>query len=146
MSIRQQIVDAIKARLGDISIANGYSFDMTTAKVTEWRDTPIQEDVDTHGVDIRDIQASRTSQDDDEQQWQLVTELEFFEIGDASPSLVRQRVQDITTALSTLDEEDFVQGAYLEDVEIDVARLKKRRTSAVLITVVVHYYADEWEI
>lgn len=146
MSIRQQIVDAIKTRLGDISIANGYSFDMTTAKVTEWRDTPIQEDVDTHGVDIRDIQASRTSQDDDEQQWQLVTELEFFEIGDASPSLVRQRVQDITTALSTLDEEDFVQGAYLEDVEIDVARLKKRRISAVLITLIVHYYADEWEI
>lgn len=146
MSIRQQIVDAIKTRLGDISIANGYSFDMIAAKVTEWRDTPIQEDVDTHGIDIRDIQASRTSQDEDEQQWQLVTELEFFEIGDASPSLVRQRVQDITTALSSLDEEDFVQGAYLEDVEIDVARLKKRRITAVLITLIVHYYADEWEI
>ena len=146
MSIRQQIVDAIKARLSDISIANGYSFDMTAAKVTEWRDTPIQEDVDTHGIDIRDVQASRTSQDDDEQQWQLVTELEFFEIGDLSPSQVRQKVQDITTALSTLDEEDFVQGAYLEDVEIDVARLKKRRISAVLITLIVHYYAEEWEI
>ena len=146
MSIRQQIVDAIKARLSDISIANGYSFDMTAAKVTEWRDTPIQEDVDTHGIDIRDVQASRTSQDDDEQQWQLVTELEFFEIGDLSPSQVRQKVQDVTTALSTLDGEDFVQGAYLEDVEIDVARLKKRRISAVLITMIVHYYAEEWEI
>lgn len=146
MSIRQNIVDAIKTRLADISIANGYSFDMTAAKVTEWRDTPIQEDVDTHGIDIRDFQASRTSQDDDEQQWQLILELEFFEIGDASPALVRQRVQDITTTLSTLDEEDFVQGAYLEDVEIDVARLKKRRISAVLITLIVHYYADEWEI
>ena len=146
MSIRQDIVDAIKTRLADISIANGDSFDMTAARVTEWRDTPIQEDVDTHGIDIRDFQASRTSQDDDEQQWQLILELEFFEIGDASPALVRQRVQDITTTLSTLDEEDFVQGAYLEDVEIDVARLKKRRISAVLITLIVHYYADEWEI
>lgn len=40
MSVRQKIIDAVRARLGTIRIANGYTTDIG-AVVLEWQTTPI---------------------------------------------------------------------------------------------------------
>jgi len=40
MSVRQQIIDAVRARLATIRIANGYNSEIG-ANVLEWQTTPI---------------------------------------------------------------------------------------------------------
>lgn len=144
MTIRQSIVDAIKAQLLGISTSEGYSFDIN-GRVTEWRDIPIDEKTEDRGIDIRDTVASRTDEED-EQRWLMSVEIELFEVGDTSPAEVRQMTQDIITAVSGVKDEDYVEGVFVVDAEMDVAKLKHKRISAVMITFGVHYYADDWEI
>lgn len=85
---RQQILDALAARLATILIANGYKTDMGS-HVEEWDTVPLDQNVETIQVEYRDEGGTRGYEAVGEHLHTL-------------PVTFRIRVKDNTTALATL--------------------------------------------
>ena len=138
--IENQIITAITGNLADITQVNGYSFDLTG--VFEWRESDLDES-ELDAVEIRDI--SNEPYEDDELQHLLVIEATLVSAGGTTPAVHRQRVQDVITALSLIENESFVVGAMFMGSDKDSEKQKKRYLKT-MIRLGVIYQAERWEI
>ena len=98
MSVEQDIMTQVLANFNNISIANGYSFDIN-GHVYEWRDSDIPESI-IRAIVVRDIHEEIVDQDD--QMHRLELEITAFAYGNTGPALIRAMKQDILTAFSLI--------------------------------------------
>ena len=142
MTTRQKIVDKIVGNLKDISIANGYSLDIND-HVWEWRDTILSEN-EIPGIIIRDI--SDIISDQDEQEHTLIFEIvALASEGNNSTKIIRNLTQDVLTAFSLIEKENYICGANYLNSEMEVEQLKKRY-AAILMSFSISYFEDIWSI
>ncbi|GAF85152.1 unnamed protein product [marine sediment metagenome] len=97
-SVRQQIINAFKTRLGTVLIAGGYETDLGS-NVFEWKTAEWQES-EMPGVDVRDPSEAGVIRGGDHE-FALSIELEVKVTGTTSPSQVRDIIGDIITAIGT---------------------------------------------
>ncbi len=140
MTKENQIITQVLALLNDITIANGYSFNVTS--VVEWRDSDLAES-ELDAIEVRDV--SNMPAEDDEQEHLLTIDITLISAGGTSPSDHRERVQDVIAAFSAIEEESFVTGAEFLGLERDAEKQKKRFMKT-RITMGVIYNAERWNI
>lgn len=131
MTTEQLICTDLDTALKAISIANGYSFNIT-GKVYEWRDSDLAES-DVPGIIWRDYK--NEIDPEGEESHVLRFEIVVVAAGNTSPATVRQMVQDAITAFFTLENKAVfpgkkVSGCYLNHVDKAVERNKKRLAAA----------------
>lgn len=142
MTIEQQIVDALKGYLQNISIAGGYSFDVGD-NVFEWRESDLDAKRELPAIEIRD---PLNEVDEDEPNKRLLTvEITLLMSGTTAPAKLREGVQDIITAISEIVNPNFVLDAQVAAIEKEVDIAEKRIARA-QITLQVWYYAEMWKI
>lgn len=98
-TVRQQLVDAIKARLGGIALQSGYSTDAGLS-VHEWRDNagePIQEN-ELPCITIRDESGQITGLDYNTSEHSINLEVHALDRGDDAPALARVLEGDVMKA------------------------------------------------
>lgn len=100
MSSRQEIVDAIKARLQTIQAANGYDTDLGL-HVFEWKVTAFS-DSELPGVCFRDTEQTVAELTGGFRNVSLTVELILGAAsGAATPSIVRQGIGDVVRAIDS---------------------------------------------
>jgi hypothetical protein len=100
MTKQQQIMDAIDAVLNNISIANGYSFDIS-GRVKEW---PVLQSVKDWTISYFD-NSSEISEDESNGYFKHLLQLDIVlegAAGLATLSSLREKMQDVLTALKSL--------------------------------------------
>jgi hypothetical protein len=142
MSTEQSIVTQALSNLGDISIANGYSFDVS-GNVFEWQDSPLDDDSQCPGIIFRDV-GDDTAEDDD-QLHVLNCEILVVDVGDNSPTSIRAKKQDVLTAMALLEQENYVERVEYHGSEKEVERMQKRM-AVVTMRFGIAYYALEFQI
>jgi len=139
----QAIFDWALTYLGQISIDEGYSFDID-GRVDEWRDIP-HEDEALPAIDVRDP-ANNIEQDEHEEEYhRYEIEVTLYDAGSASPASVREKAQDILTAMKQLRELDGVETVLFLGSEKEIEKGAKTY-SAITLRFAVLYYADVFEI
>jgi hypothetical protein len=143
-TFEQNIMTQIISDLGNISIANGYSFDVGS-NVFEWRDSPLVDDSELPGIIVRDPLNAVSDEDDHEHS--LTLEVIIVDAGDGSPASVRQKIQDVIIAVALIETDDNVEVERAEFVsaEKEVEKGTKRLTGARLTFNLV-YYANSFII
>ncbi len=138
MSARQDIVTVLLGYMNNISIANGYSFDINS-NVFEWRTGGLN-DTEKPGLVLRDS-FSDTVEGDSEHS--LNIEIAIYAEGGTSPATIRAMMQDVLTAFQQI--ESSVEGAQFVSTEMEVDHQNKKEASAWL-NFNVNYYTNRWEI
>jgi hypothetical protein len=141
MSMQQTIITALLTNLGNISVANGYSFNIS-GHVFEWQDTDLAES-ETDAIEVRDI--SNYLSEGDEQEHDLTVQITLVCAGNTSPANLRARIQDVLTAFALVENVSKVTGARLLGVDVDTEKRKKRIMEAVF-RFSITYYTEIWEI
>lgn len=99
-SIRQQIVEAVGARLQTITVNSGYQTDIG-ARATIWNVTPITSR-ELQGVDVRDITESHVDKITRHTDHTLRIDAEVHaQRGTGTAAYVRNAIADITRAIGT---------------------------------------------
>lgn len=146
-TIRQSIMECVVAEMKDISIANGYSFDIQdgeNTRVVEWRDEPIDLQTEDRGIIVRDPELKKMEETDIKRR--LTVEIEFFEVGNTSPAEIRQMEQDIITAMKNVLRHGDVKNVEFFDSEMTVERAEKRISDSILTFYIDYYGNDEWTV
>lgn len=129
-SKRQQVVDALEARLKTITKVNGYASDLGR-NVFVWRPLPVPEEVLPCAI-LRDT-VSPTQETFGEHLHRMATEVEVIGAGTDAPEQVRAMVADITKAIGT----DRTFGSLVQEVnpvseDFQVEQASKKLGSALL--------------
>lgn len=135
---RQQIVDAIRSRLGEILVANGYNTDIGR-HVFEWKVNAFS-DTELPGVAFRDTDPKIRELTGGMQEVSLPVE---FIIGAASGAttmqVIRAAIEDVLSAINS----DFTWGGLAWDTAIDTveafAEQEGRLTGLAKIAATVKY-------
>lgn len=142
-TVEQQIITAIDGLLKGITPGNGYDWDASAA-VYEWRVVP-QTGADLPAI-VYQGRELRAPVEDDERRRELIVDIAMLDDGAASAASVRDKKQDILTALSALEEESVVLGARFLGSRANVEH-NRLRVADELISISVEYYAsDPWTI
>lgn len=142
MTTEQQIIDQIDINLRAISIANGYSFDVG-ANVWEWLDVN-PEAGDIPGITYRDV-SDEVVVEEDEQEHRLHVAVTLWDSGINSPASIRAKKQDVITAMSLLEQQDFIAGIVYTGSEKTVER-GDQRVAQVTLNFEVDYFTDVFKI
>lgn len=150
MGKRQQIVDAVKARLAGITVANGYQTDIGL-KQTEWHPGPKGADPeadDLPGHDIRDEAERATVTDKNagvyERSLEITVVAEVNEAG-AGARLARRALEDLIKAVAVDPAWGGLARRTLPDQEdISVDELGQR-VGAARLRFIVEYSRRPWE-
>ena len=147
MSKRQDIIDSLNTLFGNISIANGYTFNIGS-DVFEWRTTPLP-DSKTKALNFWDDE--ETCEEEGNLLWHdlhIKVNLLCNEGADKAATL-RARMQDVLTAFKGILEDtdviDTVKEAYYVGSTMDVEHADKKETAA-LMEFVIRYITPLWEI
>jgi hypothetical protein len=141
MSVEQDIMTAVMTNMNNISIANGYTFDVGS-NVFEWRDSPLN-DGEFPAIIVKDVYNEVS--EEDEKEHTLTVEIQLVDSGNSSPASIRAKVQDILTAFYLIIDEDFVASADFRSAEKAVEKADKRYSSAIL-TFFVYYYSEAFTL
>ena len=141
MSIEQSICNNLSTALNDISIANGYSFDVG-GNVFEWRDTDLKK-TEVPGIIWRDH--LNEFDPDGEESHKLYFHIIVVASGNTSPATIRNMVQDAMTAFLTLEnpavfDPKHISGCYFVKITKAVER-HENKVSAAEIDCYVEYTA-----
>lgn len=142
MTVEQQIMAKALENFGNISIANGYSFDIN-GKVAEWRETPLDPKSELPFVILRDY--DNLTSEEDEQERLLMLEVVIVAAGGSAPDAVRAMKQDAIKAANLLSGESFVAGVYFYRAQ-SFSEIDNKRLAGVLMDFGVQYFTDYGEI
>ena len=144
-NIRQQIVDAIVARLKGISVAGGYGMDIN-GKVYDWKVTPLAPGA-LPAIEVRDTDAPMDVTDlSGSIKHALTVQLVLLESGKTAPAKVRSGLADIAAILHT--DRTFgglVQGYFPQSSAIDVQQ-DEDIMAAGQYNIILTYYTGPGEI
>lgn len=131
MTTEQLIINNLDTALKAISIANGYSVDIS-GNVFDWRDSDLKES-ESPGIIYRDY--LNEWEVDGEDSHKLHFQIAIIAAGNTSPATIRAVVQDVITAFYTLEDKrvfdpKYVSGCYMVKVEKAVERAEKRVAGA----------------
>ena len=131
MTTEQRICTNLETALKAISIANGYSVDIS-GNVFEWRFSDLGQS-ETPGIIWRDY--LNEWEEDGEDSHRLYFQIAVIAAGNTSPATIRSIVQDIITAFYTLENKTvfdptYISGCYMVKVEKSVERHEKRVAGA----------------
>lgn len=141
-TIEQTIVTQALANLNDISIANGYSFNVS-GNVFEWKASLFEEVDDLPAINLEDY--GDKIADNDDQLHGLKLYVQIADVGDNSPASIRQKKQDVLTALSLLANENYVASVEYNGSEKESQKFARRMTQ-VSMFFTIWYYAPDYEI
>ncbi|MCP3177305.1 hypothetical protein MJO47_09360 [Desulfuromonas sp. KJ2020] len=99
MTKRQQIVDALDARLKSITMANGYSTDIGK-KVSAWRSAPLAES-EPFVLIYRDTECPKEAPEAGRHRHSLQIEMTILVRSSTSPGTVRAMIGDVVKAIGT---------------------------------------------
>ena len=143
-TIRQQIVDALDARLQTITIANGYSADLG---VYEWLVTPLEEE-DLPAVIFRDtVDDIDTDEIGQRRKHDLAVTLDIAASSTASADAVRELMRDVLTAIGT--DKTFGGLAYNTEplsASLEVSEADQRLSGGQIELEIKYYTATLWTI
>lgn len=144
MSTRQDLMTYLKSGFEDITIANGYSFDIN--KIFEWRDTPLN-DGEFDSIIIFDTSEyfSEDTEDDHILDIQIVV---VPDPGSDAITNLRSMIEDVLIFFK--DNEDYIKANINVEVkftgsEISIEHTKKKYFEG-LMTFEISYHTDRWEI
>ena len=141
---RQQIMDAVKARLQNITVANGYMTNLGN-NVYEWKETAFAEN-EMPGIDYRDALCERFSSVLNRFRWRLSVGIEIATQNSTAVSDVRKMIADVYKVIGT---DDTWGGLAIitEQPESDEMRVTKeeRFIAGALIGVFIIYETSLWE-
>lgn len=140
---RQQVIDALKTELLNISTANGFYTDMQT--VDDWRQTGFEK-TELPALNIRDVE-DRTGENDETEHDLTVDIGGITAPGSDSPAQVRELLADILKAVKNFfqNNQSLISGVIYTDSTIDVSH-DKNKLSAVSVGIHITYYAELFEI
>jgi hypothetical protein len=148
MSKRQDIIDALNTRWATITIANGYTFDLGSANIHEWRTTPLPT-ATTKALIFYDDE--ETTEEENELLWHdlsIVVNLVCNEGTDKAHTL-RDRMQDVLTCFATILDvaslKATIKEAFYNGSTIEVDHQEQKETVAVM-QFVIRYVTPLWEI
>ena len=141
MSVEATIVAQIKSDMQDITIANGYSFDVTT--VDEWRYSDVDEETELPLIDIKD--PLNEPYEGDELQHILTVEVSLVDEAGRTAAQHRARVEDLITAIGLIENQSYIIGAISLGTERDSEKAKKRYFKT-MVRYGVLYQVERWEI
>lgn len=142
MSVRQQIIDAVRARLATIRIANGYATDIG-ANVLEWQTTPIPVE-SLPAVCMRDTETEIEAWTMRERDNRVALVIEA--VGqDISPALARSYLEDIYRAIGA--DETWGGLALLTEPAGDSIELmiNDEGVGRATVRITIEYQAGKWE-
>lgn len=133
-TVQQLIATNLDTALKAISIANGYSFNIS-GKVYEWKATDVQL-ADLPCVIWRDYTVEW--HEDDQQMKTIRFELVLVATGSTGPATIRQMIEDILKAFFTLENKAVfnptrIAGCFLQSVDIAVEQGERKTTAAKLM-------------
>ena len=99
---RQQILDAVKARLQTVLIANGYKTDIG-AHVTEWDTVPMDQNVETMLLEYRDEEEDRIDVTVGQQDMVLPVRIRNRTAGSTALAAMRNILADVALAMISVD-------------------------------------------
>ena len=142
-TVRQSIMDLLDTYFKAISIANGYSLDIS-GNVFEWQDHDLAE-ADVPAIIFKDV--GDISDDDDERVHNLEIEVAVVAKGSTSPGTMREMMKDVLTAFSQIEDQAtaaIIGAGYTGSVS-EIDRDNKRWAESVM-RFIVQYQTDYWEI
>lgn len=141
MSMKQTIMTAVLSYLNGISIANGYSINIS-GNVYEWPDSDIPKSI-TYAIIVRDPHDEIMEGDVEEHRVEY--EVVMRVVGNTSPTLLRAIQQDILTAFSQVETLSGVEGAEYESSDVEVEK-EQHRMAYIAMYFSVYYRSEEWTI
>lgn len=143
-TVNQNIIAKLLINFGNISIANGYSFDIN-GHVYEWRETP-PVDAELPLINIKDPAHRFVDSDENPNENELDIEIDFIAApGDDSPADVRDKKQDIMNAFKLIENESYITGAQYIDSELLVDH-DKRKYAGSTMRFKIWYATDRWSL
>ncbi len=152
-TLRQQIMDRIRARFAGIRTAAGYGTDIG-AHVFEWKISPFQEP-DIPGVAVRDPDDEKEAASGSRTRHRLMVEATAVVSGDLGdvPAQMRDAIEDLQAAVAVdekwgLGDQD-AQGRHvlstdpLADESSEVVQ-EGKRFGIVKMTIAVNYMTNKW--
>ena len=142
MSRRQKIVDIIKTRLQDISIANGYMNDIV--KVDEWAQSRLQ-DKDMPALVVRDTGSSVDNSTSASSSYRLQIEVDVL-VSDSETTMATLRIvmSDVLKAIG-YESDDFYEYRTFDGDEVLVEH-QDRIYGGTRMKFTVVYDAAKWEL
>jgi hypothetical protein len=140
-TVEQEIFDEIIDLLKDISIVNGYSFDLDE-RVDEWRDIPYEDEM-LPVVDVRDPGNDSDDEDEDLRRYQI--DVRLYDNGTTAPAKVREKAQDVLNAVKLLRDHTEVETVEFLGSEKEIAKGAKT-FSCITLRFVVLYHAEYFTI
>ena len=144
VSKRQQIVDAIDARLKTITTANGYNTDAGN-NVFEWRSYPLDENSELPALVYRDTEEIESLAVGGYQLHTLTIEIEGYVVGANAARDLRALIADVIKAIGT----DLTWGGLAEDtrpveesIEIDQ---EERKIAGAVIRIEIDYRTQAFD-
>lgn len=141
MSVEADIIAQVKSDMEDITIANSYSFDITT--VDEWRYSDLDEETELPAIDIKD--PLNEPYEGDEMQHILTVEVTLVDEAGRTAAQHRARVEDLMTAIGLIEGQSYVVGAMWLGGERDSEKAKHRYFKT-MVRYGVLYQAERWEM
>ena len=151
MSKRQDIVTAVIAAMGSISVANGYNTDVN--KVFEWLDRPLKEDwTELPAIVVMDTDDEvGTEETEGNEASDLAEHKLYFEIygfvsnADTTPAAARNLAEDIIEAFSGLDVKalGIFGGSFLGNEMY--TGIEKKRVGVCINRFFLRYLTRAWE-
>jgi len=124
-TVNQNIIAKIIANMLTISIANGFSFNIS-GHVFEWRETPLGNS-EYPAIIVRDPAHRLTNENDDVAENELDVEIVLLpEPDNESPEDLRNKKQDVMNAFKLIENETYVAGAQYVDSETQVEHENKK--------------------
>lgn len=143
MTRRQDVIEAIKARVSTISTDAGNTY---TPKAYEWMVSPL-EYADLPAVIVRDTSDSVSDNGDGSIGHALKVEIELY-IADADAGRMREMAQELLSALKVEDFDDPIPvGDYfqLDGVDMEIEQLEKK-VGVVRIDTTAKYQTSDWSL
>jgi len=142
-TVRQSIMDLLDTYFKAITIANGYSLNIS-GNVFEWQDHDLAE-AEVPAIIFRDV--GDVSDDEDERLHSLEIEVAVVAKGSTSPDTMREIMKDVLTAFSQIETQSTVKiiGAGYTGSVSEIDRDNKRWAESVM-RFIIQYQTDYWEI
>ena len=145
MSVRQHLIDHLKAKIAEVKKINGYNTDLGL-NIFEWRDHPLTKD-ELPGVIIRDSLNRRiTPTSIAKFRWALRIEIAVF---GRTPQEIRAGIEDVLKVLRQCEEEKWggqAEWTTLADGDEMSFERYDIEIGAAIITFDVIYETDMWSM
>jgi len=141
MTKEQDIYNFVFTEMLKISIANGFSFDIS-GRVFDWRDSPF-EDSELPAINVRDV--TNEIVDADTREHTLTFDIALEDVGENAADSIRGKKQDILTAFSNIIQSDLVVHAFFLASETFSEKEKRFAVFTSIQFEVTYFAEDEWK-